>query len=164
MRAFLGLGSNLGDRMANLRRALRALSALGEVVAVSSVYETDPVGGPLQPDFLNAACEVETALPALDLVSSLKSIELDLGRRPGVRWGPRPIDLDLLLYGPETFEEPELVVPHAELTKRAFVLVPLLEIAPDLELPSGEPLSAFLEADPLGVRRVAPPVPRDEGA
>jgi 2-amino-4-hydroxy-6-hydroxymethyldihydropteridine diphosphokinase len=87
----------------------------------------------------------------------LKSIEQEIGRQSGPRWGPRILDLDLLLYGNQTIDEPALTVPHAELTNRAFVLVPLLEIDPDLELPSGEPLSAFCEKDPPGVRLFAPP-------
>jgi 2-amino-4-hydroxy-6-hydroxymethyldihydropteridine diphosphokinase len=125
-------------------------------VKASSVYETDPVGPP-QDDFLNAAAAVETDLTPRELVGVLKSVEEEIGRQAGPRWGPRILDLDLLLYEDRTIDEPALKVPHDELTNRAFVLVPLLEIDPDVELPSGEPLSAFCEKDPPGVRRFAPP-------
>ena len=156
-RAFLGLGSNVGDRLANLVAAIEALASNGvEVTRVSSVYETDPVGPP-QDDFLNAAAAVTTDLPPRELVELLKSIEQELGREGGAHWGPRVIDLDLLLYADQTVDEPDLKVPHEEVTNRAFVMVPLLEIDPDLELPSGEPLSAFCEKNPPGIRRFAEP-------
>jgi 2-amino-4-hydroxy-6-hydroxymethyldihydropteridine diphosphokinase len=152
-RAFIGLGSNLGDRAQNLRQALAALRNQGiEIRQTSSIYETDPVGPP-QPDFLNAAAEIETSLPPLDLLATLKQTETEQGREPGEPWGPRLIDLDLLLYGTESINEPNLTIPHPELTKRAFALVPLLEIDPNLELPSGEPLSAFLERNPKGIQK-----------
>ncbi|MEO7804484.1 MAG: 2-amino-4-hydroxy-6-hydroxymethyldihydropteridine diphosphokinase [Actinomycetota bacterium] len=155
MRTFIGLGSNLGDRAANLGRALEGLSAASiEVVKVSSFYDTDPVGVTDQPNFLNAACEATTLLTPTEVVSALKRVESEVGRTPSDRWGPREIDLDLLLYGSETIDSDDVVVPHPELTKRAFVLIPLLELDPNLELPSGEPLSAFCERDPAGVRRV----------
>lgn len=151
-RAFVGLGSNVGDRLANLVEAVKALGARGLTVGqVSSVYETDPVGPP-QDDFLNAAVEVRTELSAADLVAGLKAIEQEIGRTEGEHWGPRVIDLDLLLYGDQMINEPDLMVPHAELTNRAFALVPVLEIDPDVDLPSGEPLSAFCEKNPPGVR------------
>lgn len=150
--AYIGLGSNVGDRLEHLRRALEALEAKGiEVTAVSSVYETDPVGPP-QPDYLNAAAEVSTDLSPADLVRTLKEAEAQAGRYQRERWGPREIDLDLLLYGDQTIDEEGVAVPHPELTHRAFVLVPLIEIAPRLELPSGEPVTAFCERDPKGVR------------
>ena len=150
--AYIGLGSNLGDRLAHLERAVRALGAKGmAVTAVSSVYETDPVGPP-QPDFLNAVCAVSTELSPAEVVRALKEAEDEAGREQRERWGPREIDLDLLLYGEETVDEEGVTVPHPELTRRAFVLVPLLEIAPWIDLPSGEPLSAFCERNPKGVR------------
>ncbi|MGH2706265.1 MAG: 2-amino-4-hydroxy-6-hydroxymethyldihydropteridine diphosphokinase [Actinomycetota bacterium] len=150
--AFLGLGSNLGDRLGRLTRAVAALGREGVVVtAISSVYETEAVGPP-QPDFLNAACRVETDLAARELLALIKRLERELGRGEGERWGAREIDIDLLLYGEQSIDEEGLVVPHPELTKRAFVLVPVLEIEPFVELPSGEPLSAFLERDPKGIR------------
>jgi len=155
-RAFVGLGSNLGDREGHLRKAVEALAAHGlPPVAVSAVYESEPLGPP-QPDYLNAAAEVSTSLSARELLEALKRVEEEVGRTPTERWGPREIDLDLLLFDDETLEEPGLTVPHPELTKRSFVLVPLLEIDPDLELPSGEPLSAFCERNPKGLRRLGP--------
>ena len=158
-RAFVGLGSNLGDREGHLRRAVEALAAHGlPPVAVSAVYESDALGPP-QPDYLNAAAEVSTSLSAREVLETLKTVEEELGRTPTDRWGPREIDLDLLLFGDEMLDEPGLTVPHPELTRRSFVLVPLLEIDPDLELPSGEPLSAFCERNPRNpraLRRLGP--------
>ncbi|HYZ92168.1 MAG TPA: 2-amino-4-hydroxy-6-hydroxymethyldihydropteridine diphosphokinase [Actinomycetota bacterium] len=131
IRAFVGLGSNVGDRLENLRRAMDELVKEVEVIGKSSVYDTDPVGPP-QPDFLNAVVEIRTELAPRDLLSRLKSIEARIGRIQGERWGPREIDLDLLLYGDEEIDEPDLRVPHPQMWERAFVLVPLAELAPDL--------------------------------
>lgn len=156
-RAFVGLGSNLGDRLANLKAAAELLGTGGvKVLGASSVYETDPVGPP-QPDYLNAAVAVETELSPVELVAVLKRVEAEVGREQAERWGPRVIDLDLLLYGELTVDEPGVTVPHPELTNRAFAMAPVLEIDDGVELPSGEPLSAFCERDPAGVRRFAPP-------
>lgn len=159
-RAYIGLGTNLGDRAGYLRTAVDALTARGLApTAVSSVYESDPLvleGSPPQPDYLNAVVEVRTDLGARGLLDQLKAIEDELGRQHRERWGPREIDLDLLLYGDETIDEEGLTVPHPGLTKRSFVLVPLLEIAPYLDLPSGEPVSAFCERNPEGLRKVGP--------
>lgn len=156
-RAFVGLGSNLGDRLEHLKTAVEILKAKGvAVMEASSVYETDPVGPP-QPDFLNAAVAVQTDLPPAELVAVLKQVEAEIGRQQTEKWGPRVVDLDLLLYGKDTVAEPNLTVPHPELTNRAFALVPILEIDDDVELPSGEPLSAFCEKDPAGIRLFAPP-------
>jgi len=153
---YVALGSNLGDRLGYLQAALAALPAWGlEPVAVSSVYESDALGPP-QPDYLNAVASVTTSLPPRGVLDALKAIEAEIGRRHTQRWGPREIDLDLLLYGDEMLEEEGLTVPHPEMTKRSFVLLPLLEIAPDLDLPSGEPAAAFLERDPPGIRNVGP--------
>jgi 2-amino-4-hydroxy-6-hydroxymethyldihydropteridine diphosphokinase len=137
VRAFIGLGSNLGDRLENLRAAVAALRTSDgiDVRRPSSVYDTDPVG-PSQPDFLNAVLEIETTLPAVDLLARLKAIEAELGRERGERWGPRVIDLDLLLYGDQAIETDALNVPHPEMYERAFVLVPLGELAPEL-VPEG---------------------------
>lgn len=155
--AYVGLGSNVGDRLSNLRRALAECEARGIIVQkASSVYETEPVGPP-QPDFLNAVVEVSTELRPEELIRALKQIELDLGRSPGERWGPREIDLDLLLYGDEVVTESTLKVPHPQMLGRAFVLVPLLEIAPRVAMPSGEPIAQFLEPQASGVERYAPP-------
>ena len=133
-RAYLGLGSNLGDRRAHLRNAIEALD-WGDVTVVerSRVYETTPVGGPIgQPDFLNQVIGVETSLDARALWERCSAVEAALGRSRDheVRWGPRPIDVDLLLYGDEMIGEPDLVVPHPLMHERAFVLVPLAELAP----------------------------------
>lgn len=131
VRAFVGLGSNVGDRLENLRRAVGELRNEVDVVRSSGVYDTDPIGPP-QPNFLNAVVEVHTSLGARELLAALKSIEGGLGRSGGERWGPREIDLDLLLYGDVEVDEPDLRVPHPEMWERAFVLVPLAEIAPEL--------------------------------
>ena len=153
-RVFVGLGSNLGDRLGYLRAAVDALESRGLTpVVLSSVYESDPLGPP-QPDYLNAVAEISTTLGPRDLLETLKAVEAGLGREHTERWGPREIDLDLLLYGDEMIEEEGLTVPHPEMTRRSFVLLPLLEIAPDLDLPSGEPASAFLERNPGGIRKV----------
>jgi 2-amino-4-hydroxy-6-hydroxymethyldihydropteridine diphosphokinase len=141
--AYVGLGSNVGDRLENIRDALRLLDERTEVVGMSTVYETEPVGPP-QPDFLNAVCRIETGLSPHELLDVLKSIEVEIGRSPGERWGPREIDLDLLLYGDEETVADDLMVPHPRLTERAFVLVPLLEIAPEVSLPDGTRVSSFV--------------------
>ena len=144
MRAYVGLGSNLGEREATLWKALEGLGATEriEVVAVSSFRETDPVGVVDQPRFVNAAAALETSLPPRELLERLLDVERSLGRDRAVeeRWGPRTLDLDLLLYGGETIDEPGLEVPHPRLAERAFVLEPLLELDPDLRLPDGRPL------------------------
>jgi 2-amino-4-hydroxy-6-hydroxymethyldihydropteridine diphosphokinase len=137
-RAFVGLGSNLGDRELNLRRALDRLEELGPVRA-SSIRETDPVGVTDQPKFLNAAAELATELPPRELLERLLDIERELGRNRATerRWGPRVIDLDLLLFGEEVIDERGLTVPHPHLADRRFVLEPLHELAPALRLPDG---------------------------
>ena len=135
---YLGLGSNLGDRRRNLEAAVEALRAhpLVRVTAVSSFLETEPVGGPPgQGKFLNAAAEIETDLAPEALLAELKRIERALGRKAGPRWGPREVDLDILLYGEEVLETEALVIPHPRLRERRFVLEPLAEIAPDARDP-----------------------------
>jgi 2-amino-4-hydroxy-6-hydroxymethyldihydropteridine diphosphokinase len=127
-RAFVGLGSNLGDGVAQIERALLALSELGIVSRTSSRYRTKPWGKLDQPDFVNAVALLETAHSARELLERLKALEARLGRVPGERWGPRSIDLDLLAYDDLIVDEPDLQVPHARLHERAFVLVPLAEI------------------------------------
>ena len=144
MRAYVGLGSNLGEREATLRQALEALGSMEgiEVVAVSTFRETDPVGVVDQPRFVNAAAALETNLAPRDLLERLLEVERALGRDRSSeeRWGPRTVDLDLLLYGDETIDEPGLEVPHPRLAERAFVLEPLLELDPRLQLPDGRRL------------------------
>ncbi len=134
--AYLGLGANVGPRLLNLRLALRRLARVGRVEAVSSLYESEPMGGPPgQPPFLNAACLLRTSLPPRELLAFLKGLEEELGRWPGPRWGPRPLDLDLLLYGQLVVKEEGLEVPHPRLLERPFALVPLAEIAPRVRHP-----------------------------
>jgi len=144
VRAYVGLGSNLGEREATLWKALEGLGATEriEVVAVSSFRETDPVGVVDQPRFVNGAAALETSLRPRELLERLLDVERSLGRDRAVeeRWGPRTLDLDLLLYGGETIDEPGLEVPHPRLAERAFVLEPLLELDPNLRLPDGRPL------------------------
>ena len=137
-RAFIGLGANLGDREVAVRRALEALEAHDDVelLAVSRMRETDPVGFVDQPRFVNAACAVDTTLSPHALLDVLLGIERSLGRRRGgERYGPRTIDLDLLVYGAEVVDEPGLRVPHRRLHERRFVLEPLLDLDPDLVVP-----------------------------
>ncbi|MBI4768959.1 MAG: 2-amino-4-hydroxy-6-hydroxymethyldihydropteridine diphosphokinase [Chloroflexi bacterium] len=133
--AYIALGSNLGDRAENLRRALAALRGEMAVGPVSPVYETEPAYVLDQPRFHNLICRAETTLPPLDLLRALKRLEVQLGRAPSIRFGPRRIDLDLLFYNDLVLETPELTLPHPRLHQRAFVLVPLAEVAPDLRHP-----------------------------
>ncbi len=134
--AYLGLGSNLGDRRANLQAALRLLSAAATIKQVSSLYETEPVGLTAQPRFLNAACAIETALSAHALLRFVKGIERRLGRQPGRRFGPRSIDVDILLYGAYRVRTRQLTIPHPRLAERVFALVPLRELAPEVSHPT----------------------------
>jgi len=147
-RAYIGLGANLGDREAALRAAVAALGASDgiEVVAVSAFRETDPVGYLDQPRFLNGAAAVETALAPRELLDALLAVERSLGRtREGPRFGPRTIDLDLLLYGDDSLDEPGLTVPHPRLHERAFALEPLAELDPGLVIPGKGPLEDVLQ-------------------
>ena len=147
MRAYVGLGANLGDREAMVRSALEQLAAEPgvELVGVSAFRDTAPVGVVDQPRFLNAAAAVETSLSARELLELLLGIERRLGRtREGPRFGPRTIDLDLLLYGDEQVAEPGLQVPHPRLHERLFVLEPLFELAPGLVVPGKGALSEIL--------------------
>jgi 2-amino-4-hydroxy-6-hydroxymethyldihydropteridine diphosphokinase len=145
---YLGLGSNVGDRLVSLRAARAALERRGvEVVAASSVYETAPQGEVTdQPDFLNACLRVDSKLSPEKLLAVCKEVERDLGRpEGGPRHGPRPIDIDLLLLGDVELRTPRLVLPHPELRTRRFVLEPLLELDPELSLPDGTPLRQELD-------------------
>jgi 2-amino-4-hydroxy-6-hydroxymethyldihydropteridine diphosphokinase len=138
-RAYVGLGSNLGERLAHLQRAVDALGGTAgiRVVAVSSVYETAPVGGPAQDDYLNAVAAIDTELTPRDLLTAAMSIEQVEQRVRTVRWGPRTLDVDILLYGDERIAEPDLEIPHPRMQERAFVLAPLGDVAPQLvELPA----------------------------
>ena len=146
---YVGLGSNEGDRLAKLRAARDSLPARGvEVLASSSVYETAPQGELLdQPDFLNACLRVRTALGPEELLDAAKAVERELGRvAGGVRHGPRPIDVDVLLLGGLEYASDRLALPHREVASRRFVLEPLLELEPALTLPDGTALAALLDA------------------
>jgi len=135
----VGLGSNLGDRLEYLRFGLTRVRAFLQDLAVSSVYETDPIGYLEQPRFLNACCVGRTNLSALQVLSELQDAERSAGRRPSsTRYGPRALDLDLLLFGVEAIESRVLTVPHPRMSERAFVLVPLAEIAADWPVPGAQ--------------------------
>jgi 2-amino-4-hydroxy-6-hydroxymethyldihydropteridine diphosphokinase len=156
---YLGLGSNLGDRAAHLAAALDGLAVAGVAVRrCSPLYETEPVGVRDQPWFLNLVAEGETALSPTALLRAAKAVEGAVGRTPGQRWGPRVVDVDLLLYDDWQVaeQEPWLVVPHPEMWRRRFVLLPLHDLRPDLPAPDGTPLAAWLAslqtADPAVVR------------
>jgi 2-amino-4-hydroxy-6-hydroxymethyldihydropteridine diphosphokinase len=146
-RAYLGLGSNLGARAHALQHAVDGLAAADgvTVVEVSSVYETDPVGGPEQPDYLNAVVAIDTDRTPRELLQIAKRLEDEAGRVPGERWGPRPLDVDVLLVGDDEVDEEDLVVPHPRLYDRAFVMVPLAELDPML--------APWVPAGAAGVRR-----------
>ena len=138
-RVYLSLGSNLGDRVANLRRALRMLGEAGaQIRRASSFYETEPVDFRPQPWFVNCVAEADTELTPLRLLKAIKSIERAMGRRPGRRKGPRPIDIDILLYDNVVSRSPALTIPHERLAERRFVLVPLRELEPTLRHPITE--------------------------
>ena len=146
--AHVGLGSNLGDRRQQITDALQALHAHPQIalLAVSSYYQSEPWGVTRQPQFLNAVAAIQTGLDAPELLTVMKQLESDLGREPGSeRWGPRAIDLDLLLFGDQVFQRPDLTVPHPRLHQRAFVLIPLLELQADLEIPGRQTAAAALE-------------------
>jgi 2-amino-4-hydroxy-6-hydroxymethyldihydropteridine diphosphokinase len=150
---YVGLGSNVGDRLENLRHAVTLLAATDgiEVAVTSAVYETDPLGPP-QPDFLNAAAELRTTLSAQDLLARFKQIEAEIGRTGSERWGPREIDIDLLTYGDESIDTDDLRVPHPRMGERAFVLVPLSEIAADVRFAAGGPSELLEMLGEAGVR------------
>ena len=131
---YLGLGSNMGDRQENLDKALEFLSQRVRMGKISSVYDTEPIGNVEQPRFLNLVCQAYTRLTPEALLALAKGIEKKLGRT-GKSSGPRPIDIDILLFGEQVVENPELIIPHPKMVERAFVLVPLAEIAPDLTHP-----------------------------
>jgi 2-amino-4-hydroxy-6-hydroxymethyldihydropteridine diphosphokinase len=158
---YLGLGSNEGDRLANMSAARAALERRGiEVTGTSSVYETAPQGEVTeQADFLNACLRIRTELAPEQLLDACKQVERELGREPGgLRHGPRPIDVDVLLLGEGEHRSERLTLPHAEVTSRRFVLEPLLELDPDLQLPDGTRLAERLAAvASQRVERVAPP-------
>ena len=145
--AYLGLGSNMRNRQDNLDKALDLLSQGLQVGQISSLYDTEPVGNINQPRFLNLVCQVYTRLAPPELLTLAKGIESKLGRASGTHNAPRPIDIDILFYGDQVIETAELVIPHPRLAERAFVLIPLAEIAPDLVHPvSGETVKELMRA------------------
>ncbi|MGX9688011.1 2-amino-4-hydroxy-6-hydroxymethyldihydropteridine diphosphokinase [Deinococcus wulumuqiensis] len=156
--AFIALGANLGEAEATLRAALTGLRSLGEVRGVSALYRTAPVGGPPgQPDYLNAAAELETDLSAPDLLAALHALEASAGRTREVRWEARTLDLDLVVYGDLTSDDPALTLPHPRAWERAFVLAPLSDLAPSLAHPrTGETVAdALARANPEGIERLS---------
>lgn len=157
-RVYIGLGSNLATPLEQLRSALTALTALPQtqLVAQSSFYASDPLGPADQPRYVNAVAALDTELSPLALLDALQTIELEQGRtRKAERWGPRTLDLDILLFGERQLDEPRLTVPHYHMHARAFVLYPLAEIAPGLQLPDGRALTELLDACPfVGLERL----------
>jgi len=153
--AYLALGANTGDKLENLRSAVRLLRESGcKVTAVSSLYLTKPVGVTNQPDFLNAVIRVETTYRPRALLGLCQTIELRLGRERTIKWGPRVIDVDVLLYDDLTFDEPGLVLPHPHMSERAFVLVPLAEIDAEVEIAPGiTATDAVAAVDTSGVQQ-----------
>lgn len=158
-RVFIGLGSNLATPIEQLRSALATLAALPhtDLIAQSSFYSSDPLGPADQPRYVNAVVALDTELSPLALLDALQTIELEQGRtRKAERWGPRTLDLDILLFGERRLDEPRLTVPHYHMHARAFVLYPLAEIAPDLKLPDGRALTELLGACPYaGLERLS---------
>jgi len=154
---YVGLGSNLDDPSAQLDRAERALAGLSQtrLLRVSGRYRNQPLGDPRQPWFLNAVAELATGLTPLLLLQALKAIEVAQGRVAGARWAPRPIDLDILLYGQAQIRLPQLQIPHPGIAARRFVLLPLAELVPELEVPGLGYLSDLLaKAPPWEIERI----------
>jgi len=147
-KVYAGLGSNLGNKRENIIKAIDRLDACEGICVKekSGFYNTAPVGGPLQPDYVNCVIGMETEIEPQVLLEEFKKIEIGLGRKPGVRWGPRVVDLDILLYGNRIVDEHNLKIPHERMHERAFVLEPLCEISPDIKHPvSGISISELLE-------------------
>lgn len=153
---WLGLGANLGEPAEALRWAIRRLGDEGVVVeAVSSLYASAPQGVEDQPEFTNAACRVRTDLDPPSVLALAKELEAEAGRVDGPRWGPRPLDIDILAWDGGTWDDPDLVIPHPRLHERRFALQPLVEVDPDLALPSGERIADLLAAIPPGDQPVS---------
>lgn len=155
--AYIGLGSNLEDPINQVRTAFEELDSieLTRLIKHSSIYRSDPVGPPGQPDYINAVAEIETQLAPMPLLRALQTIEQDHRRVRLERWGPRTLDLDLLVYADQQINEPDLIVPHIMIAERSFVLYPLSEIAPDLKIPGLAPMSELLEkSSEKGLRKL----------
>jgi len=170
MNAVLGLGANLGDRAASLQAALDGLAARTEVVAVSAIFETVPVGGPPQPNFYNAVVLIDTTLAATEVLALAHRLETAAERVRVERWGPRTLDVDVLAYDDTRSDDPELTLPHPRAHERAFVIVPWLEIEPDARIAGHGTLAELVTTvDTTGVRRLdaptlrIPPRPRSDG-
>ena len=146
--AYIGIGSNVGERREFARRAVQELDSADGITVreTSSLYETSPVGGPPQRSFVNMVARIETELSPQELLAAVKGIETKLGRdSSAIRWGPRVVDLDILTFGDEKLNEPDLEIPHPRIAERRFVLVPLLEIDPEAADPWGKRYSDWLE-------------------
>ena len=156
-RAVLSVGANLGDRLGTLQGCVQAIARLPDtdVLAISPVYETAPVGGPAQPDYLNAVLVIETGLPPRDLLEAAHRIEADFGRVRAERFGPRTLDIDIISYAGQVSDDPELTLPHPRAHERAFVLAPWHDIDPGAELPGQGAVTELLAGlDRAGVRQV----------
>ncbi len=146
IKTYLGLGSNLGDRMGFLRHGVRGVSHLGRIEGLSRIYETGPIGGPEQPQYLNRVVSLVTDLSPDELLRHCQIVEYQAGRQRGIRFGPRTLDVDILLYGEQVTRRDALTIPHPRLAQRRFVLDPLFELAPDLVLPTGEPVAVLRQS------------------
>jgi 2-amino-4-hydroxy-6-hydroxymethyldihydropteridine diphosphokinase len=151
----LSIGSNMGDRELNIQNAVKALETAGVIdIKISSFYETEPVGYTEQDEFLNIAAIGQTLLSPQELLSTIQSIENSMARKREIRWGPRPIDIDIVFFGGRIINEPGLSVPHPEYKKRAFVIMPILEITPDFKDLQGVPLKHYLTQPEVASQRV----------
>jgi 2-amino-4-hydroxy-6-hydroxymethyldihydropteridine diphosphokinase len=156
-RAVLSVGANLGDRLGTLQGCVQAIGGLREtdVLAISPVYETAPVGGPPQPDYLNAVLLIQTGLPPRDLLDAIHAIEAGFGRVRAERFGPRTLDIDIISYQGQVSDDPELTLPHPRAHERLFVLLPWSDLDPGAELPGHGPVAALLAGlDRAGARKV----------
>lgn len=157
MRVALSIGANLGDRLAALQYAVDTLAEVGTVVAVSDVYETDPVGGPQQPEYYNAVVVLDTHAEPLKVLAAAHRAEQGRGRTREVRWGARTLDVDVLAYGQQVSQDPVLTLPHPRALERAFVLVPWAQVDPAFTLPDGRAVADVAATVPTdGIRQVGP--------
>ena len=160
MQAFIGIGSNLENPVAQVQQALEAFATIPKthMLCCSPLYRSEPLGPPNQPDYINAVARLETELTPDHLLAALQKIENNHGRVRTIRWGPRTLDLDLLLYDDHIQDDPHLTLPHPRMHERAFVLYPLYDIAPDLVIPTHGPIAALLaKCPPLALRKIREP-------